>query len=232
MKKLIFVFAGLLAFSVINAQSLEEILKKYAVAHKIDLLTNLKTIKITYKMSVMGMEMQGEKWMKNPNKMKFVTNMNGQESFQVFDGEKEKGYMVTNMGGSRNVIEMTPDQVKEMLRENMFENVLMNYYNDGLLTQEGEEIVNESPAFKIKATLKDQFTYLFIDKSSYLMVKQSITGNQEGMIVETFPSEYTLTNGVFLPMKLKSSFLGSEVITTVTNVEVDIPMDDSIFELN
>jgi hypothetical protein len=230
MKKLIFVFTGLMAFSLINAQSLEDILKKYSVAHKIDQLSNLKTIKTTSKMSVMGMEMQVERWMKNPNKTKTVTNMNGQESFQVFDGEK--GYMVNNMGGTHSVIEMTPDQVKEMLRENMFENYWMNYYKDGLLALEGEEIVNKSPAFKIKATLKDGFTYLFLEKNTYLIVKQSITGNQEGMISESFPSEYAVTNGVFLPMKIKGSFFGTEAIITVTNVEVNIPMDDSIFKPN
>jgi outer membrane lipoprotein-sorting protein len=230
MKKLIFVFAGLMAFSVINAQSLEEILNKYSIAQKIDLLTNLKTIKITYKMSIMGMETQVERWLKNPNKMKVITNMNGMESITVFDGEK--GYFVLKMGDAQKVTEMTPDQANDLRRENIFENYLMNYYNDGLLTLESEEIVNEKPAFKIKAIIKDGFIYTFIDKSSYLMVKQSIHGNQEGIIAESFPSEYAENNGVFLPMKMKGLFMGADAITTVTNVEVDIPMDDIIFKLN
>jgi len=232
MKRLNFVITGLIALFAINAQSLEEILKKYSVAHKIDQLSNLKTIKTTSKMLVMGMEMQAETWMKNPNKIKTVSNMNGQESIQVFDGEK--GYIVNNMGGSRKVIEMTPDQVKEMLRQNMFENIWMDYYKNGQLTLEGEEIVNESPAFKIKATLKDGFIHLFIDKGSYLPVKQFFTINLEGKsaTVESFPSEYAEINGVFLPMKTTGSFFGVEMTITITNVEVDIPMEDSIFRLN
>jgi len=48
---------------------------------------------------------------------------------------------------------------------------------------------------------------------------------------ELFPSDYMETNSVFLPMKTKSSLMGMEVTTTVTNVEVDIPMEDSIFRL-
>jgi ubiquinone biosynthesis protein COQ9 len=80
-KKLIFVFAELMAFSLINAQSLEEIIKKYSVAHKINKLSNLNAIKTTSKILVMGMEMQVERWMKNLNQVKTVTNMNGQESF-------------------------------------------------------------------------------------------------------------------------------------------------------
>ena len=37
-------------------------------------------------------------WMKNPNKIKTVTSINGQEMIQVFDGVK--GYTVNPMTGS------------------------------------------------------------------------------------------------------------------------------------
>ena len=73
MKKLIFIMTGLIMMSVINAQSLDEIVKKYTAANKLDQVANLKTIKITANMSVMGMEMPMEMWMKNPNKIKSVT---------------------------------------------------------------------------------------------------------------------------------------------------------------
>jgi len=49
MKKLIFVMAGLIMMSVISAQSLDEIVKKYTEANKLDKVANLKTIKITAK---------------------------------------------------------------------------------------------------------------------------------------------------------------------------------------
>ena len=63
MKKLIFVMAGLIMLSVISAQSLDEIVKKYTVANKLDNVANLKTIKITANMSMMGMEMPMVLWM-------------------------------------------------------------------------------------------------------------------------------------------------------------------------
>jgi outer membrane lipoprotein-sorting protein len=227
MKKLIFVFAGLLAFSVINAQSLEEIIKKYSEANKLDQLSNLKTIKITSKVSVMGNEIQLELWMKKPNKLKTVSEKDGNGTLTIYDGEK--GYMVNYAGDSRNVIEMTPDMIKEMNRLNMFENCWIEYYNNGQLSLEGEELVNESPAFKLKAALNEGITNLFIDKGSYLLVKQSASSNMGE--TELFPSDYMETNRVFLPMKTKSTLMGMEVTTTVTKVEVDIPMEDSIFRL-
>lgn len=227
MKKLIFVFAGLIAFPVINGQSLEEIIKKYSEANKLDQLSNYKTIKITSKVVVMGNEVQMELWMKKPNKLKTVSEKDGNGTLTVYDGEK--GYMVNYAGDSRNVIEMTTDMIEGMNRQNMFENCWIGYYNNGQLTLEGEELVNERPAFKIKAALNEGVTYLFIDKGSYLLVKQSASNNMGE--TELFPSDYMETNRFFLPVKTKSSLFGMEVLITVTKVEVDIPMEDSIFRL-
>jgi hypothetical protein len=232
MKKLFLITSCLLAVAVINAQSLEEIVKKYSEANKLDKLTTLKTIKITGKMSMMGMEMPVEVWMKNPNKIKTVTNFNGQEIVETFDGEK--GYMINPMGGSTDPVEMSAEDSKEILRKNMFQNYLENYLKDGQLTLEGEESVNGNPAFKVKATLDGgMYMNLLIDKQSYLLVKTLIEVNQGGMAVtyESVPSEYTETNGVFLPMKITTSAQGMEFVQTYTNVEVDIPMEDSVFKI-
>jgi hypothetical protein len=51
------------------------------------------------------------------------------------------------------------------------------------------------------------------------------------MTVESYPSDYTETNGVFLPMKTTTSTSGMEIVTTFTKVEVDVPIDDSVFKL-
>jgi hypothetical protein len=74
---------------------------------------------------------------------------------------------------------------------------------------------------------------MFIDKASSLLTKMSITVNNQGMdmIVDTYPSDYKEINGVFLATKTTISAMGQEFTQTVTNVEVDIPMDDSIFTL-
>jgi FMN-dependent NADH-azoreductase len=111
MKKLFFIMAGLIMMSVISAQTLDEIVKKYTEANKLDNVANLKTIKITANISVMGMEMPMIIWMKNPNKIKSVTTFNGQDMVQVFDGTK--GYAVNPMTGSTDPVEMTPDQITD-----------------------------------------------------------------------------------------------------------------------
>jgi len=232
MKKFFLITACLIMAVAVNAQSLEEIVKKYSAANKIDQITAKQTIKITANTSMMGMEMPMEMWMKKPNKIKTVTNMGGQEMIQVFDGEK--GYSINPMMGSTEPVEMTPEQVTEIKRNNYFMNYLENYLKEGKLELIGEETVNGKPAFKIKAAIgTGTSANLLIDKQSYLLVKTIMDVNQGGMAmtVEAVPSDYKDNDGVFLPMKTTTSAAGMEIVTTFTKVEVDIPIDDSVFKV-
>ena len=233
MKKLFFVLTGLIIMLVINGQSLDEIVKRYTAANRLDKVSALKTIKITGNMSMMGMQMPMTMWMKNPSKIKTVTSFNGQEMIQVFDGVK--GYMVNPMTGSTAPVEMTSEEIKQIMRTNMFQNYLALYLKKGQLSAAGEEKVNDKPAFKLKATLEGgDIIDLFIEKSSYLMVKVStmVTANGMTMTVNTFPSEYTETNGFIVPMKTTVSAQAMQIVMNFTKVEVDIPMDDGLFKLN
>jgi len=129
---------------------------------------------------------------------------------------------------------MTADQIKQADRNNMFNNYMARYLSEGKLTLEGEENVNGKPAFRIKTDLDGTGSAtMFIDKSSYLIVKTIATVNQGGMdmTVESFPSDYTETSGILVPMKTTTSASGMEIVTTFTKVEVDVPMEDSVFKI-
>jgi hypothetical protein len=232
MKKLVFVLAGLILVTAINAQSLEEIVKKYTTANKLDQVTNLKTVKVTANMSMMGMEMPMVMWMKNPDKVKTVTSFNGQDIISVFDGVK--GYQINPMAGSTEPVEMTPEQAKQTLNSNVFQNYMLKYFKNGQLALDGEDKVNDKPAYKLKATIEGGTVIdLYIDKTSFLLVKTVSTVNQGGtpVTVEAYPSNYTETNGLLLPMKTTTSAGGMEFVVNFTKVEVDIPMEDSVFKI-
>ena len=51
------------------------------------------------------------------------------------------------------------------------------------------------------------------------------------MSVESYPSDYKNISGIVLPMKTSTSMSGMDVITSYTSVEVDIPIDDSVFSI-
>jgi hypothetical protein len=218
--------------TVISAQSLDEIVKKYTEANKLDKVANLKTIKITANMSAMGMDIPIVMYMKSPNKIKSVTSINGQEMIQVFDGVK--GYVINPMAGSTDPVEMTPEQVAQTLRSSLFQNYMASYLKSGKLALDGEDKVNDKPAYKIKATLDGgNVVSMYIDKSSYFLVKTSTTTSQGGMTVsvDSYPSNYTETNGVMIPMKTSTSAQGMDMVLNFTKVEVDIPIDDSVFKV-
>ena len=92
-----------------------------------------------------GMDLPLEMWMKNPNKIKTLTNFNGQEMISVFDGIK--GYSINPMTGSTTPVEMTPDQIKQTQNSNVFQNYMANYLKEGKLILEGEEKVNDKTCF-------------------------------------------------------------------------------------
>lgn len=232
MKKVFLAVAFLLVAVILNSQSLEDIVKKYSAANQLDKVANLKTIKISANMSMMGMDIPVEIWMKNPDKIKSVTSINGQEVVQAFDGTK--GYMINPMTGSPDPVEMGIQETKQIMRSNMFQNYLENYLKEGALSLEGEETVNGKAAHKIKANLEGGIVLnLFVDKSTGLLVKTSAIVNSEGMSmnVDSYPSDFKDINGLFLPMKTTTSAQGMEFVQTINKVEVDIPMDDSVFKL-
>lgn len=232
MKKFFFIPVLLTLSLVLDAQSLEDIVRNYTAANKFDQIANKKTIRITARMSMMGMETPMEIWLKNPNKVKTVMSMGGQDIIQSFDGEK--GYSVNPMTGSSTPQEMNPEEIKQLLSNNLFENMIDRFLENGQLELAGEEAVRGRPAIKIKAAHEAGTTaYLYIDKESWHLVKQTMNINQGGMqaTVETYPSDYREISGIVLPMKMTTAVSGMEMQVTFTNVEVDVPMDDSVFRL-
>ena len=183
-------------------------------------------------MMMMGMDIPMEMWMKKPSKIKTVTNFSGQEMITTYDGVK--GYMVNPMTGSSSPVEIPQDEVSKIQNNNMFINSLANYLKEGKLTLLGEENVNNKPAYKIKAEIDGlNSTLMYIDKDTYLLTKSSATVSQNGMsmTVESYPSDYKEVNGLIVPMKTTSSAQGMDIVMVFDKVEVNVPMDDSIFTL-
>jgi hypothetical protein len=232
MKKLFPAIFFLLSNGIIYSQSIDDIISNYNRANKFDRITGLKTIHISAKTSMMGFNIPMEIWMKNPDKVKSVTNINGQEMIQVYDGKT--GYLINPVTGSEIPVLMTADQLRSVSRINLFNNYLAGYLKEGKLSLEGEETVNNKQAFKMKVSLDELNSLLiFIDRESYLILKTVTEINQGGMAisVETIPSDYTEINGILLPMKTTTSTGGMELVTLFTKIEVDVPVEDSFFKV-
>ena len=233
MKKLFTLFTVLTIACIVNAQSLDEILKQYSSAIHSDKLATIKTIKITGKMSAMGMEMPMVMYMKNPNKIKVTYSFNGQDMISVFDGEK--GYTMNPMMGSAEPVELTGEQLKQVQNNNAFRNELLNYHNKKQVTLEGTEDVKGTLTNKLKITPETgNPIFMCLDKKTGLLVKTTTSIEQMGttMNVESYMTDYVDTKGVVMPKKTTAMANGMEAATiTFDLIEVDVPMEDSLFKI-
>jgi hypothetical protein len=233
MKKFMLLVTGLIAAIVINAQSLDVIIKNYSVAMKTDKLSKVTSLKISGKMSAMGMEMPMIMYMKNPNKIKVTYSFNGQDMVSVFDGEK--GYMINPMAGSSEPVELTPEQLKQVQNNNILKNEILNYYKKGQITLEGQEDVNGKPAHKLKINIDgSQPILMYLDKGSSLLVRNTATVDQMGtpMTIDSYMTDYVDIDGVVLPKKTTAMANGMEAAVIVFDtIEVNKTMDDNIFKV-
>ena len=232
MKKIVIVLTGLLVACVINAQTLDEIVKKYSSAMKTDKLVSISSIKVSGKVSAMGMELPLVMTMKNPNKIRVTYSLNGQDMVTAFDGEK--GYAINPMTGSTEPVEITGEQLKQVQNQNAFRNELLDYFKEGKLTLEGEENINGNAAHKLKAESENGPVMMFIDKASYRLVKTSAKVDRMGtmMDVDSYMTDYVDIEGVVMPKKITQMANGEEAaVITFENIEVNIPIDDSVFKL-
>ena len=226
MKKLFLILTGILLIAAVNAQTVDEIVKKQSQALKEDKYDNVKTLKITEKMSQTGMDLPVTIWFKSPNKIRLVLSFNGQNIVQVFDGTR--GYMINPMTGSDAPQELPAEQTDNMKNNSSFKSPLSRYLREGKLTLEGTENVNERPAFKIKAVDGQSTFYYLIDKETYQPVKMSTTTS--GINIDSY-QVWGEINGIVLPVKTTTSSSGMEFVMSLDNAEVNVPIEDSMFIL-
>jgi len=145
-------------------------------------------------------------------------------STQVCNGVKA---MIKSPRGNQ---ELTGSQLDEMLTHSTLNIEL--YFDQMKVTTElkGVEDVDGLPAWKVLMTLPAGInTVDFYDQKSGLKVKS--VAQQGQMSVTTSYSDYRDVEGVLYPFKLKQSAGPQSFDITVSSVEVNKGIDDSVFEL-
>jgi len=231
MKKSLILLAALLVASVCNAQTLDEIVKKYYAANGTENLEKATTISMEGKVIQMGTEMPISIIVKRPDKVKVVITYNGLEIITLFDGEK--GYMINPLAGATEPIEIPAEQLSGVQEYNLFRDSFLDAFKAGRVNLEGEEAVDGKPAFKV--TITDEAgnsTVAFIDKDSFLTVKTTQKVNQMGqeMEVESYVKEYVEVNGVKFGKVITQFVNGMELGgMTFDKIELNKEIDDSVF---
>jgi hypothetical protein len=97
------------------------------------------------------------------------------------------------------------------------------------------ENVNGNPANKLKVNVEGGSPiFMFIDKGTNLLVKTTTTVDQMGtsMNVDSYMTDYIDIKGVVMPKKTTAMANGMEAaVITLDKIEVNIPMEDSVFKV-
>ena len=233
MKKLLsLTFAIIIAalFTVVQGQDLSEILDQHFSVVGQEKLAEVKTITVYGKIMQMGNEFSFVQRMKKPNKFMLEANIQQQKMIQAFDGEN--GWMIAPWIGPEPQ-DLTGVQLKQAKDQTNIEGDLYNWEEKGHQAEYmGIEDMEGTEVYKIKLTKKegDEIFY-FIDSESYVMLKETrkmtVQGNE--IVIESFPGNYEMINGIAFPMSIRTNTMVQETEIIFDSVKIDLELDDSIF---
>jgi hypothetical protein len=232
MKKIniLFLSAAVLLASVIQAQTVDEIINKFtdALGGK-DKISQVKSIYTENTVEAMG---------NTSNSIEYLVQGKGFKSESEFQGMKivncvtdKGGWLINPFAGGTDAQAMPDGAYKASKDQIYFGGSLLDYANKGNKVElAGEEGNN----YKLKVTKEGTETTYFIDKSTYYVNKAVAKGEMMGQSIEieTDLSDYKKTDfGIVVPYSRTINYGGFSVTAKVSKVEVNKDIDLKIFEM-
>lgn len=169
--------------------------------------------------------MMKQKW---PNKLRQEIRAGDMNQVTVFNGEK--GVMTA----AGQVLEISGKELDALKIESNMD-ILFDPESFGItLDYEGETVVEETPAHKIKMTLPSGIRWFqFYDKETGLKLQENKEMQTQMGLIETstYYSDYKEVDGKLYPYKVKQSMGPQSFEMTVSSIRINTGMDDSIFEV-
>ena len=233
MKKFITLIAAVFCAVAVNSQTLDNVLKNYydAIGGS-QKWSGIKTLTLTGKMSMQGMEITYKSYQKEPSKFKTEMEIMGQKIVQAYDGET--AWMINPMTGNTAAQKMNEQQAEVLKNSATMGDPLVDYKTKGYqVTLEGSEEVEGIDCYVIKLIKKEgePGAMLYLDKDSYLPLFTKETDPQMGQEVLVVNSDFQdIGNGMIMPFLIETKLQGQTVTTiTFTDIKVNQSIDDSEF---
>ncbi len=233
MKK-IFLLSFVFIFINAGAQTVDEIIQKYAnVMGGLDNFKKIKTAKLTGTVTAQGNDLPITVQIINGRAMRTDVEVMGQMIVNSYkDG---KGWKINPYAGAPAATDVTGTELNEFKNQSFLSSQLMDFkargYRAELLAQED---VDGNKAYKIQLTAEDnKTTTYFIDLLSSMLTKTVGTRNLMGqdMELETYYSDVKDFNHLKFSMSriVKS---GGQTVQEVhfDKIEFDVPIDEKIFD--
>ncbi len=236
--KVLFIFLFILGLNgKVFSQDADEIVNKYITAiGGLDKIIAVKTLKLTGKSSVSGMDIPFTQTYKRPLMMLAELTIQGMVVKQAYDGSK--GWYLNPLMGKKDPDLMPKDAEKATVKQADFDGEIINYKEKGnKIELIGKEDLEGSSVFNIKLTCKDSSTSnYFFDADSYLLLKETdkIKFDTKEVTSETLLSDYKSADGILRPYALEVKSPDSPMGTMkiiIEKVEINFPLEDSYFKM-
>lgn len=232
-----FAAALLLALSLHAADpTVDEILAKNTAARGgTEKLAAVKSMRLTGKLSVAGMEGPFTMVKKRPGLFKVEFTIGGMTGTQAYDGKG--GWMMMPFLGQKEPGPMTGDMLAVMKEQSDFDGPFIDYAKKGNKVELlGKADAGGSPAYKLKLTTKDgQESTVYLDVTTYLESKIEAKRKMQGQDVdtETILGNYRTVEGLMLPFSVQSKMSGTPGGQTFTfeKAEINPAIDDAAFHM-
>lgn len=234
MKKIflaVFSFASFLA----SAQTADELIQKYAATMGgLDAFKKVQSAKFTGSVAVQGYDLPMTFQVLNGKAMRMDVDAMGQQVVNCYkDG---KGWKINPFAGAETPTDVDGVELAEFKSQSSLASGLMDYKNLGHTVElVGQETVEGVPTNKIKLTSKDdgKASFYYISTADNTLIKAAAVREMQGAEteIETWFSNLKEYAGLKFYMVRTQKMAGQTFQTiTYTNVELNAPVDEKIFD--
>jgi outer membrane lipoprotein-sorting protein len=235
MSRLTFALSLLAVAAAAHAQTVDEIIAKNLQAKGgAEKWQSVKTVKMTGKIAAQGQEMPLTVYAKRPNLNRQEISLPDGKVVQAFDGTT--AWVINPMMGG-DTPQVVPGGAADLMKNAAdFDGALINYKSKGTAIElVGKEKLGDKDVYHLKLTMKSgQVQHYFLDTESGLEVKTSaeVDMGPTKQTLDTEMSNYKQVGGIMLPHTVRQFMNGNKMAeVSVTGVEFNAPVDDSIFTM-
>ena len=235
----VFAFAFLISNTIVAQNlSLDQIIKKNEDAiGGADAISKVQTLRTTFRMVMSDgqTEVVTTESSKRPNYVRSETAMMGSNIVFAFDGTT--AWMINPLAGGSDPQKMEEAAIAKFANSNMESSIgaLVGIKAAGnTMELLGSEDVNGSPAYKLRVTPKGGVSSIyFIDAGTFLPVKiiAKVSVMGQWMEGETYPGSYKKVDGILFAYSREAYVNGQTRRMDYDRIEINVPMDNSIFKM-
>lgn len=236
LRKVLTVAAVLLLPLAAGAQTVDEVIAKGIQAlGGLEKLKSVKSIRTTMELNAGSFRGKVIQETKRPDKVREEFVLQGMVQVRAYDGKD--GWQVNPFGGRRDAELLSQDDMKDLVVDSDIDGPLVDYKEKGSKAElMGHDSVEGTDCYKIKLTQKNgDVRIYYLDTDSYMELKLETQTMIRGGLQESevFYGDYDQVDGVYYPFAIESGRKGdsNRAKLTVEKVEVNVPLDDSLFKM-